>query len=124
MCVAIAAKFILLDLPSTSSVLSLEESQLATVRLLAMGMESGTTNRLSHLQAFKAAVSDYRTYLFILLHPLVVGAATISYFIPTITLALGYDIVAAQYMTIAIYIVTTISIIITAFSADRLRERR
>lgn len=125
--VAIIAKFFLLDFPSSSPALSLEERQLATIRLLAAGMESGShdpANRLTHWQAFKAAVCDYRTFLFMLLFVLDVGAGTISYFIPTITATLGYKTITAQYMTIPIYVVATVCLNIVAYSADRLQERR
>jgi MFS family permease len=124
---AIVAKFILLDFPSTSLALSPEEAQLATIRLLAAGVESSShdpANRLTHWQAFKAAALDYRTYLFMLLHVCEVGASTIHYFIPTITITLGYETVTAQYMTIPIYLVATICLNIAAFSGDRLHERR
>lgn len=53
-----------------------------------------------------------------------VGAGTISYFIPTITNTLGYSTVTAQYMTVPVYIVATISINIFAYSADHYGERR
>ncbi|KAH6669796.1 phthalate transporter [Halenospora varia] len=125
--VAIIAKFILLDFPSTSPALTLEERQLATIRLLAVGMESGSNdpnNRLTHWQAFKAAVCDYRTFLFMLLFVLDVGAGTISYFIPTITVTLGYKTITAQYMTIPVYVVATVCLNIAAYSADRFQERR
>ena len=68
--VSIFSFFILLDFPATSSVLSLEERRLATVRILAAGIESGTIdpeNRLTHWQALKSAVCDYRTFLFMFL---------------------------------------------------------
>lgn len=124
--VAIISHFILLDFPSTSPKLTLEERQLATIRILAAGVESGSKAefRLTHWQAFKAAVCDYRTFLFMLLFVLDVGAGTISYFIPTITKALGYKTITAQYMTIPVYIVATVILNITAYSADRFGDRR
>jgi MFS family permease len=125
--VSILAKFILLDFPATSSALNLEERRLATVRILAAGIESGAIdpeNRLTHWEAFKAAVCDYRTFLFMLLFVLDVGAGTISYFIPTITLTLGYSTVVAQYMTIPVYITAAVCLNIAAFTADRTGDRR
>lgn len=124
--VSIIASFIILDFPSTSKALSLPERQLATVRLLASGVEgnSKASMRLTHWQAFKAAVCDYRTFMFMLLFVLDVGAGTISYFIPQITKTLGYSTVKAQYMTIPVYMVAAVVLNITAFSADRFNERR
>ncbi|KFY98974.1 hypothetical protein V498_01096 [Pseudogymnoascus sp. VKM F-4517 (FW-2822)] len=128
--VAVIAKFILLDFPQTSPVLTLEERQLATVRIIADSAASGSAsgssadNRLSHWEAFKAAATDPRTYSFMLLFVLDVGAGTISYFIPTITKSLGYDTVMAQYMTVPVYAVATVALNICAYSADRNEERR
>jgi MFS family permease len=123
--VAMIAPFILLDFPATSPVLTIEERQLAVVRILSAGIESGSTGtRLTHWQAFKAAVSDYRTFLFMILFVLDVGAGTISYFIPTITLTLGYTTTKAQYMTVPVYIVAAVVLNIVAYSADRTNERR
>lgn len=101
--IAMIAPFILLDFPASSPALTLEERQLATVRILSAGIESGSSGtRLTHWQAFKAAVCDYRTYLFMILFVLDVGAGTISYFIPTLTVAMGYETTKAQYMTIPV----------------------
>ncbi|KAH8593025.1 putative vitamin H transporter [Bisporella sp. PMI_857] len=124
--VAMIAKFILLDFPHSSSVLSLEERQLATVRIMADSRASGSSNgeRLSHWEAFKAAATDPRTYAFMFLFVLDVGAGTISYFIPTITKSLGYKTVIAQYMTVPVYAVATVCLNICAYSADRRNDRR
>lgn len=128
--VAIVAKFILLDFPQSSPALTLEERQLAIVRIIAdssaSGLASGSSgdDRLSHWEAFKAAATDVRTYAFMLLFVLDVGAGTISYFIPTITKSLNYTTVMAQYMTVPVYAVATVALNICAYSADRHGERR
>ncbi|KGQ12572.1 putative transporter [Beauveria bassiana D1-5] len=124
--VALASYFILLDYPSTSKKLSPEEQRLATLRIIHDGIANGSAGkpRLSHWQAFLAAVSDPCTYIFILLYMLDIGAGTISYFIPTITLTLGYDTVEAQYMTVPIYAVAAVCLNIIAWSSDRHIERR
>ncbi|KAJ9636378.1 hypothetical protein H2201_003544 [Coniosporium apollinis] len=125
--VAVIAVFILLDFPATSKRLTLEERQLAVVRILKDGIDSGSadkTLRLSHWDAFVAAISDPRTYVFLVLFVLDVGAGTISYFIPTITKTLGYSSVMAQYMTVPIYAVAAVFLNILAYSADRNNERR
>lgn len=124
--VAILAAFILLDYPATSKRLSPEERQLASIRIIHDGIASGghTDRRLSHWQAFVAAVADPRTYMFLVLFMLDVGAGSISYFIPTITLTLGYDTTTAQYMTVPIYAVAAVCLNILAWSSDRAGERR
>ncbi|RPA94805.1 major facilitator superfamily transporter [Choiromyces venosus 120613-1] len=80
--------------------------------------------RLSHWGAFLAAVGDWRTWAFVLLFVMCVGAGTISYFLPTLTKSLGYDTVKAQYMTVPIYIIATVFSNLLAYSTDRLSERR
>ncbi|KAF7553347.1 hypothetical protein G7Z17_g3700 [Cylindrodendrum hubeiense] len=124
--VAICAFFILLDYPETSTRLTESERQLAKLRIIRDGIADGghTKGRLSHMQAFIAAVADPRTYLFLVLFMLDVGAGTISYFIPTITLSLGYETTKAQYMTVPIYAVAAVCLNIIAWSSDRLGERR
>ena len=122
--ISIIAKFVLLDFPYNSPILNLEERQLAAVRILADSKAYGSQERLSHWEAFKAAACDSRTYAFMLLFVLDVGAGTISYFIPTITKSLGYTTVVAQYMTVPVYVVATICLNICAYSADRCGERR
>ncbi|KAF6817216.1 putative vitamin H transporter [Colletotrichum musicola] len=127
--VALISFFVLLDYPATARQLTPAQRQLATVRIIADGIASGSQNnsksrRLSHWQAFVAAVSDPRTWMFLVLFMLDVGAGTISYFIPTITLTLGYDTVTAQYMTVPIYAVASVCLNIVAWSSDRRAERR
>jgi MFS family permease len=122
--VAAIAYFVLLDFPHTSSALSLEEQQLAAVRILADSQTAAGHERLSHWEALKAAVCDLRTYAFMLLFVLDIGAGTISYFITTITKSLGYTTITAQYMTVPVYIVAAVCLNALAYSADRLDERR
>ncbi|CRK22447.1 hypothetical protein BN1723_002886 [Verticillium longisporum] len=124
--VAVMAYFVLLDYPSTSKRLTPEERQMAHVRIIAdsIAQNGASSNRLSHWQAFVAAVSDPRTYMFLVLFMLDVGAGTISYFIPTITVTLGYDTTTAQYMTVPVYAVAAVVLNIVAWSSDRHVERR
>ncbi|TQV99926.1 hypothetical protein V2A60_005344 [Cordyceps javanica] len=124
--VALVSYFILLDYPTTSRKLSSEERKLAALRIIHDGIanEGVEKPRLSHWQAFLASISDPRTYIFIVLFMLNVGAGTISYFIPTITLTLGYSTVKAQYMTVPIYATAAVFLNIIAWSSDRNNERR
>ncbi|KAH6669660.1 phthalate transporter [Plectosphaerella plurivora] len=124
--VAIGAYFILLDYPLTSKRLSPEERRLAHIRIVADGAASGATiqTRLSHWQAFVAAIADPRSWVYLVLFMLTVGAGTVSYFIPTITVTLGYTATQAQYMTIPIYIVAAVVLNIVAWNSDRILERR
>ncbi|KAK7430521.1 hypothetical protein QQZ08_003040 [Neonectria magnoliae] len=124
--VAICAYFILLDYPETSKRLNESERRLAKIRIVNDGIDTSgqTQKRLGHWDAFVAALADPRTYLFLVLYMLDVGAGTISYFIPTITVSLGYETVKAQYMTVPIYAVAAVCLNINAWSSDRNAERR
>ncbi|PBP16861.1 major facilitator superfamily transporter [Diplocarpon rosae] len=118
--VAITATFILLDFPHTSTALTLEQRQLAAVRILVDSQDAGGGERLSHGEAFTAAAVDPATYAFMLLLVLDSGAGTISYFIPTITKTLGYSTTAAQYMTVPIYVTAAVALNVLAWNADRI----
>lgn len=120
------AFFVLLDYPETSKRLTPAERKLAKIRIVHDGIASGGQGhqRLTHWQAFVAAVSDLRTYLFLFLFMLDVGAGTILYFIPTITVTLGYDTVTAQYMTVPVYAVASVCLNITAWKCDRTLKRQ
>jgi hypothetical protein len=123
---AIIFKFILLDFPETTKRFSLEERQLAVVRMIH---DRNTTaarhgGSLTHWQAVKAALADPRTYLFVVLFVMNLGSCTISYFIPTIVKAMGYTSVMAQYMTIPIWMVGAVFLVVLSFTADRFNDRR
>ncbi|EFY99366.2 phthalate transporter [Metarhizium robertsii ARSEF 23] len=124
--VAFVAFFVLLDYPGTSKRLTPEERKLAAIRIIHDGIATGghSDKRLSHWQAFVAAVTDPRTYMFLILYMLDVGAGTISYFIPTISQTMYKDSTKAQYMTVPIYVVAAVCLNILAWSSDRTGDRR
>lgn len=123
---AILFKFVLLDFPETTKRFSLEERQLAAVRMMhdrnTTAVRHGT--KLTHWQAVKAAFADPRTYVFTLLFVMDLGSCTISYFIPTIVREMGYASVTAQYMTIPIWMVAAVFLVVLSFTADRTGDRR
>lgn len=123
---AIVFKFVLLDFPETASrKLSLEERQLAAVRMMhdrsTTAARHGT--KLTHWQAIKAAFADPRTYVFTLLFVMDLGSCTISYFIPTIVAEMGYASTTAQYMTIPIWMVGAVFLVVLSWTADRTGDR-
>ncbi|KAI8238796.1 putative transporter [Colletotrichum sp. SAR 10_98] len=123
---AIGLKFILLDFPETTKRFSLEERQLAVVRMIH---DRNTTaarhgQKLTHWQSLKAALADPRTYIFMVLFTMDLGSCTISYFIPTIVKQMGYTSVMAQYMTIPIWMVGAVFLVVLSYTADKTRDRR
>ncbi|TDZ67352.1 putative transporter [Colletotrichum trifolii] len=123
----VGLKFILLDFPETTRRLSLQERQLAVVRMMH---DRNTTaarhgRRLTHWQSLKAALADPRTYVFAVLFTMDLGSCTISYFIPAIVRQMGYaSTTAAQYMTMPIWTVGAAFLVAPSYTADRTGDRR
>lgn len=123
---AVFFKFILLDFPETTKRFSLEERQLAAVRMIHDRNTTAARHevKLTHWQAVKAAFADPRTYIFTVLFVMDLGSCTISYFIPTIVREMGYSAVVAQYMTIPIWMVGAVFLVVLSFTADKTGDRR
>ncbi|ETS84669.1 hypothetical protein PFICI_02694 [Pestalotiopsis fici W106-1] len=118
---SIIASFILMDFPANTKRLSERERALAIRRLQASNARVDTedTPKLSHLQALKVALTNWRVWLFVVGYMAVVGSSTLSYFYPTLVAGLGYSTVVAQYMTIPIYVAAFIVTIIVVFFMDK-----
>ncbi|TDZ17642.1 putative tartrate transporter [Colletotrichum orbiculare MAFF 240422] len=118
--------FILLDFPGTTRRLSLEERQLAVVRMMhdRNTTAAGHGRRLTHWQSLKAALADPRTYVFAVLFAMDLGSFTISYFIPAIVRQMGYASTTAQYMTMPIWTVGAAFLVALSYTADRTGDRR
>lgn len=88
-----------MDFPANTKRLSERERELAIRRLVANDsrVETEDTPRLSHIQALKKAITNWRVWLFVIGYMAVVGSSTLSYFYPTLVAGLGYDTVHAQY---------------------------
>ncbi|KAK1521071.1 allantoate permease [Colletotrichum abscissum] len=123
---AVIFKFVLLDFPETTKRFSLEERQLAVVRMIHDRQTTAARHgqRLTHWQSLKAALADPRTYIFVVLFTMDLGSCTISYFIPTIVKQMGYTSVMAQYMTIPIWMVGAVFLLVLSYTADKTRDRR
>ena len=121
---ALIASLLLLDFPGnvSSSKFSEREKQLAIQRLVYDHEHSRSGEpgpELSHLQALKAAISNWRVWLFVVGYMAVVGSSTLSYFYPTLVNGLGYTSHMAQYMTIPIYAAAFVCTMITVYFMDR-----
>ncbi|EJD54999.1 MFS general substrate transporter [Auricularia subglabra TFB-10046 SS5] len=121
--VAVACVFLLPDWPGNTRWLSEREKQLAVMRMQADHIGASGTRELGHWASLVAALTDWRTYVFTFMYMMIVGAGTISYFIPTITTYLGYSGHTAQFMTVPIYAVALTFSVAISISADRRRER-
>lgn len=80
--------------------------------------------KITQMRLIAMAFMDWRLWGLVLNYSMVVGAGTISYYLPTLTQSLGYSNTVAQYMTIPIYVVAVISSIEGAISSDHFEERK
>ncbi|KAG0142368.1 hypothetical protein CROQUDRAFT_237255 [Cronartium quercuum f. sp. fusiforme G11] len=121
---SIVAVFFLPDWPSNTKWLSAEQQALAVARVAAdKPTNSHREEPLTHIQAFKAAVTDWRIYIFCFMYLMILSAATISYFLPTISTTLGYTGQTAQFMTVPFYICACTAILGVSLSADYFQDR-
>jgi predicted MFS family arabinose efflux permease len=69
------------------------------------------------------ALTDWRTWMLVVMYMLATGAQTIQYFIPTLVGQLGYSGNSKQFMTIPIYVVALLGILGFCFVSDIRKER-
>ncbi|PLW55736.1 hypothetical protein PCANC_01565 [Puccinia coronata f. sp. avenae] len=124
---SIIVVFFLPDWPSNTKWLSEDEKGLAVRRLEIDQIENGASTadstKLSHRQALAAAGKDWRTYLFCFMYIMLLGSQTISYFIPSIVVSLGYQGQEAQFMTVPPYVIGCAFALSVSFSADHFKEQ-
>lgn len=77
----------------------------------------------SHGDAFKMVMSDWRTYILIVMFMLATGSQTIQYFVPALVGQLGYTDWTKQYMTIPVYAVAFVFILLFCHLSDRREDR-
>ncbi|KDR72894.1 hypothetical protein GALMADRAFT_228582 [Galerina marginata CBS 339.88] len=115
---------ILPDWPTTTSWLTPEEKFLAVQRLAHDGIgNTGGDSQPSHKEAAKMALTDWRTWVLVVMYMLATGSQTIQYFIPSLVKELGYKGYTAQYMTIPIYGTAFVGILTLCFLSDWRKER-
>ena len=68
-------------------------------------------------------MSDWRTYILIVMFMLATGSQTIQYFVPQLVGRLGYTGFTKQYMTIPIYAVAFVFILFFCYLSDRNEDR-
>ncbi|ORY12692.1 major facilitator superfamily domain-containing protein [Clohesyomyces aquaticus] len=118
----IVAKFWVVDWPETATFLTGDERALLIARLSA---DSGDAvmNRLDK-RAAKRIFGDAKVWLGTLAYFGIVNTGYAgSFFIPTIIKELGYKSSAAQVRSIPIFVVATVTAVLTAWLTDRARHR-
>ncbi|ENH64158.1 hypothetical protein FOC1_g10004434 [Fusarium oxysporum f. sp. cubense race 1] len=98
--------FLLPDYPRNARYFSPDQRRLAQIRILVDQQVSvgSTTRRMTSWQAFKAVVTDGKTWFFLIAYSIIILGMSISYFVPTILKTMGYTKVTAQWMTVPIWI--------------------
>ncbi|KAK8850548.1 hypothetical protein IAR55_004466 [Kwoniella newhampshirensis] len=117
--------FIMPDWPSTTKFLTPEERILATQRLAYDGLANtgGAQGRVGHLRALVMTVSDWRTWILVVMYMLCTGAQTIQYFVPTLIGALGWKGYVGQYHTIPLYASAFVCILGFCWGADYFKRK-
>ncbi|KAF1956727.1 MFS general substrate transporter [Byssothecium circinans] len=114
--------FWITDWPETSAFLTPTQRTLLLTRL-STDTGPATMNRLDK-SAAKRTFRDPKIYLGTLMYLGVVNTGNAgSFFIPTIIREMGFTSAAAQIRSIPIYVVATVTSLITAWLTDRLRHR-
>lgn len=122
---SIVAVFILPNYPATTRWLTPEQKKLATARLMSVAAaEAGAEpEHQSHWDAFKQAIKDPKTYVFMIIYNVLNMVGTISYFFPTLMASLGYQHRMQQFMTVPIYAVALVISLTGGFIADRTGQK-
>ncbi|KAK7205266.1 major facilitator superfamily domain-containing protein [Myxozyma melibiosi] len=118
---SLVSYFTLLDFPAKSRYMSQRERDLAVSRLQyeALSNMEDDTPTLTHMQALKVALTDWRTLLFTAGYGILNTTSSQSYFYPTLVKSLGYTGTSEiQYMTVPIYAVAFVINLVTSYIGD------
>ncbi|KAF7319362.1 MFS general substrate transporter [Mycena chlorophos] len=115
--------FFLPSFPFSATFLTPRERAIAQARL-DRDQKPTSHGGMTGWQGFKAILADPNAWLFMLIYASFnVGVATVSYFLPTLILDLGYTAINAQGMTVAPYAVGWFMVVFQAWHSDRTKDR-
>ncbi|EPT00545.1 hypothetical protein FOMPIDRAFT_1036697 [Fomitopsis schrenkii] len=122
----IMALLLLLFLPSfpfTASFLTPRQRAIAQARL-NQDQKPTSHGGMSSLHAVTAVLSDLNAWLLVVVYcGFNVGTATVTYFLPTLIVELGFTGINAQGMTVAPYVAGWFLVVLQAWHSDRTRDR-
>ncbi|KAF2495132.1 MFS general substrate transporter [Lophium mytilinum] len=122
--IAMIAVFFMPDYPNTTRWLSTEEKHFAQWRLAQdVQGEQDDRDAITWKQALKLAYSDYRLYLFMIMHHCNLLAQSFTYFFPTIVKSLGYNRTTTLLLTVPVWFATLIATLVVAYHSSRTSER-
>ncbi|KAG7133172.1 MFS-type transporter cnsO like protein [Verticillium longisporum] len=124
MAIAIAAAFILPDLPHNSKGFTEEELQVAQMRMTEdVGEADADSAEQGALDGFYMAVKDYKIYLMMITFTTYVIGLSFNAYFPTLTGTLGFGYVPTLLMSSPPWAFACIVSLINAWHADRQQER-
>lgn len=116
--IAFFAIWILPDYPGNTSWLTEDERVLAVRRL-----GQGKRKEKFSFSGLKAAVFDFKVWVFIIIFMAIQTGGQLNYFMPSIVKDIGYTGSMTQYMTIPVYVFAAIMSLCIAFWSDRFQTR-
>ncbi|GAM83036.1 hypothetical protein ANO11243_010220 [Dothideomycetidae sp. 11243] len=120
---SIVASFLLLDFPANTKRFTERERELAIKRIQhARPMQQEA--QMGHLTALRHALTNWRTWIFVVGYMAIVGSSTLSYFYPTLVAGLGYKGANVQYMTVPIYVAAFVCTAINSVVMDKKQQYR
>ncbi|KAL1875487.1 hypothetical protein VTK73DRAFT_10037 [Phialemonium thermophilum] len=122
--IAVIAVFFMPNYPNTTRWLSKEDQVYAEWRLAedVIGQRDDR-NAVTPMQALKMAFSDYRLYLFMLMHHANLLSQSFTYFFPTIVSSLGYSKIVTLLLTVPVWFATLLAALAVSYHSSRTKER-
>lgn len=115
--------FIIPNFPQTTKWLTDEQKAYALYRLKNDADEDDDNKSTSIWQGLRLCLTDYRTYIFVLLQHLSILSQTFQYLFPSIVLTLGYGRIQTLLLTVPVWFATWLSALAVTWSADRTADR-
>jgi MFS family permease len=127
--VALLAYVLMPDYPATTRSFSRRERELATIRLIRRGQDTGSSTsrgveRLRRTDSVVASIADPRVHLVLFVTFFAMAAGTLGHLLCTTTVQTGYNALRGHYMAVPVYIVSALVLNLLAWSSDIMRERR
>ena len=120
---AISVVFVIPNFPQTTNWLTDEQKAYAVYRLRNDAEEADDSKSTSIWEGLRLCLTDYRTYIFILLQHLSILSQTFQYLFPSIVLTLGYGRIETLLLTVPVWFATWLAALAVTWSADRTSDR-
>ncbi|KAL0946223.1 hypothetical protein HGRIS_012482 [Hohenbuehelia grisea] len=120
---AVVLLLVLPSFPFAAPFLTTRERAIAQARL-NRDQKPQSHGGMTGMEGIKAVLSDVHAWLFVILYTCFnIGAATISYFLPTLIRELGFSPITSQGLVVAPYVVGWFVVVFQAWHSDRTNDR-